>query len=79
MNSTFEQAQKGVGMPAQTTGFLFVNVKDALPLVQAFAPLLGFKLPPALQGNDLSALRTLAAYGSRTGEEQSYTVYLQVQ
>jgi hypothetical protein len=78
-DSTFEQAQKGVGMPAQTTGFLFVNVKDALPLVQAFAPLLGFKLPPALQGNDLSALRTLAAYGSRTGEEQSYTVYLQVQ
>jgi hypothetical protein len=77
-DSTFGQAQKGVGMPAQTTGFLFVNVKDALPLVQAFGPLLGLKLPPALQSADLSALRTLAAFGSRAGDEQSYTVYLQV-
>jgi hypothetical protein len=78
-DSTFERARKSVGMPSETTGFLFVNVKDALPLVQAFGPLLGLKVAPALQNADLSALRTLAAYGSRAGDEQSYTVYLQVQ
>lgn len=78
-DSAFKDAQKGVGMPAETTGFLYVNIKDALPLVQAFGPLLGLKLPPLLQGDDLSALRTLTAYGSRTGDDQSYTVYLQVQ
>lgn len=78
-DSAFTGAQKAAGMPAETTGFLYVNVEDALPLVQAFGPLLGLKLPPVLQSADLSALRTLTAYGSRTGAEESYTVYLQVQ
>jgi hypothetical protein len=78
-DSSFADAAEAAGMPAATTGFLYVNVKDALPFVQAFGPLLGIALPPLLRGNDLSALRTLTAYGSRTGDDQNYTVYLQIQ
>jgi hypothetical protein len=76
--STFKDAQKAAGMPAATTGFVYANLADAIPLVQAFGPLLGLKLPQPLQG-DLSALRTLTAFGTRTGAEQSLTVYLEVQ
>jgi hypothetical protein len=76
--TTFKDAQKAAGMPAATTGFVYANLADAIPLVQAFGPLLGLKLPQPLQG-DLSALRTLTAFGTRTGAEQSLTVYLQVQ
>jgi hypothetical protein len=76
--SAFKDAQKAAGMPAATTGFVYANLADAIPLVQAFGPLLGLKLPQPLQG-DLSALRTLTAFGTRTGAEQSLTVYLQVQ
>jgi hypothetical protein len=78
-DSMFQDAQKAVGMPDETTGFLYVDAKDAVPLVQAFGPLLGLKLPPLLAKADLSALRTLTAYGDRTGDRQSSTVYLQVQ
>jgi hypothetical protein len=76
-DSTFKDAQKAAGMPSATTGFVYANLADTLPLVQAFAPLMGVKLPPALQG-DLSALHTLTAFGTRSGDEQSLTVFVQV-
>jgi hypothetical protein len=77
-DAAFKDAQQAAAMPAQTTGFLYVNVKDALPLVRLAGPMLGLSLPAALQTADLSALRSLTAYGSRTGAEESYTVFLQV-
>jgi hypothetical protein len=46
-------------------------------MVQAFGPLLGLRLPPALRG-DLSALRTVTAYGTRAGAQQSFRLFLQV-
>jgi hypothetical protein len=77
-DSRFEDAQKAAGMPAATTGFLYVDLREAVPLIQAFAPLLGLTLPPVLEKGDFSALDTLTAFGTRTGHEQSFTVYLQV-
>jgi hypothetical protein len=77
-DSGFKDAQKASEMPGATTGFLYVNAKDTLPVVQALGPLLGLRLPPALQG-DLSALRTVTAYGTRAGAQQSFRVSLQVQ
>ena len=65
------------GMPAQTTGFLYVNLTSSLPLVRALGPLLGLKLPEAQQA-DLSALKTLTAFGTRAGEESTFTVFLEI-
>jgi ABC-type branched-subunit amino acid transport system substrate-binding protein len=76
-DSSFKDAQKASEMPGATTGFLYVNAKDAVPMVQAFGPLLGLRLPPALRG-DLSALRTVTAYGTRAGAQQSFRLFLQV-
>jgi hypothetical protein len=78
-DTRFKDAQKAVGMPAATTGFVYADLKDAIPLLQAFAPLAGLKLPPEIAKGDFSALQALAAFGTRTGKEQSFTVYLQVQ
>jgi hypothetical protein len=72
-----DSAFKDAGIPDKTTGFVWVDTKDTLPFVQAFAPLLGIKLPASLQGN-LSALRTVTAYGSRSGDESHYFVQLQI-
>jgi hypothetical protein len=74
---SFKDAQQASGMPAETTGFLYVNLASALPLVRMVAPLLGLQLPPALSG-DLSALRSLIAYGTRSGDEAGLTALLQV-
>jgi hypothetical protein len=74
---SFKSAQQASAMPSQTVGFLYVNLASALPLVQTVGPLLGLKLPPALQ-TDVGALKTLTAYGTRAGDESSFTVFLQV-
>ena len=74
---SFTAALQTSEMPAQTTGFLYVNLARSLPLVQAFAPLLGLKLPAGAT-TDVSALKTLTAYGTRVGEEATFTAVLEV-
>jgi hypothetical protein len=66
---SFLEAKKQSGMPDATTGFAYVNVKDALPLLA----LAGVKLP---QG--LPALRTFAAFGAQSDGESRLTAFLGV-
>jgi hypothetical protein len=77
-DGTFEEAQQASSMPAQTTGFLYVNLKDSLPLVQTLAPLAGVTLPSALQGGNLQALRTLTAFVARSGNDMTFTAFLEI-
>ena len=75
----FQAARSASGMPAKTSGFVYVNLKDALPAVQGLASLAGgsLQLPSGL---DLSALRSLTAYGSgSSGGVSSFTVFLSEQ
>ena len=74
---SFKSAQQASSMPDQTTGFLYVNLASALPLVQTIGPYLGLKIPATLQ-TDAGALRTLIAYGTRSGDEAGATLFLQV-
>ncbi len=73
---SFKGAQQASGMPAQTTGFIYVNLSASLPLVRLIGPMLGLTLP-AKQA-DLSALKTLSAFGTRSGEDATFTVFLEV-
>jgi len=66
---SFAAAKKESGMPEQTTGFAFVNAKDALPLLG----LAGVKLPA-----DLPQLRTFTVFGGRTDRESTFTAFLGV-
>jgi Protein of unknown function (DUF3352) len=75
---SFTAAQKAASMPAQTTGFLYVNLATALPIVQAVAPLLGLKLPPVVATTDLGALKTLTAYGTRSGDDAGFTALVEI-
>ena len=74
---SFKTAEQVSNMPDQTTGFLYVNLASALPLLEAIGPLLGLNLPSTLQ-TDAGALRTLTAYGTRNGDEAGFTLFLQV-
>ena len=56
-------------MPEQVTGFVYVNAKDVLPLLQLAGP----KLPAGLPD-----LRTLAAFGGRSAGDSTFTVFLGV-
>jgi hypothetical protein len=73
----FKSAQQASSMPAETTGFLYVDLATSLPLVRALGPMVGLKLPGAAQA-DLGALKTLTAFGTRNGEETTFSVFLEV-
>ena len=77
-DQTFQDAQQASGMTAQTTGFAYVDLKDALPLAQGLAALSGGMGPQAVP--DLSALHTLTAFGSGASDGvQRFTAFLDVQ
>ena len=77
-DATFQDAQQASGMPDQTTGFAYVDLKDALPLVQGLAALSGATGSTAVP--DLSALHTLTAFGSGSSDGvERFTVFLEVQ
>jgi hypothetical protein len=66
---SFIAAQKQSGMGAETTGFIYANVKDALPLLA----LAGVKLPAGLP-----SFGTFMAYGGMTTDETTFTAFLGV-
>ena len=69
---------KAAGVPAQTTGFVYVDLKDAGPLLQGLARLAGGAGATGMPS--LGALRSLTAYGSgSSGGISSFTAYLEVQ
>lgn len=73
---TFQAAKSGSGLPDANDGFVYVNVKDALPLLEAVASLSGTKLPASLTAN-LKAVRSVVGYGSTAGDVQTLVLYLQ--
>jgi hypothetical protein len=66
---SFLEAKAQSGMGAETTGFVYANVKDALPLLG----LAGLKLPAGLP-----SFGTFMAYGGQTTTESSLTAFLGV-
>ncbi len=77
-DSAFKDATSAASMPAATNGFVYVNLHDALPLVEGLAGLMGAKLPAGIQ-TDLTPLQSLTAYATTSGDETSFTVFVAVQ
>lgn len=66
---SFLAAQRSAGMGAETTGFVYANVKDALPLLS----LAGVKLPAGMP-----SLGTFLAYGASTAGQSTFSAFLGV-
>ena len=74
-DATFQDARQASGMPDQTTGFAYVDLKDALPLVQGLVALAGGTGSTGVP--DLGSLHTLTAFGSGASDGvERFTVYL---
>ena len=50
-DETFKQAVDSAGMPDETSGFVYVNIEDALPLLENFAQTAGEPLPSEARAN----------------------------
>ena len=73
-DQVFKDAKSAAGMPDETKGFVYVNVKDAAPMVEGLSALGGSGIPPDVSAN-LEHVRSFLAYGSgratRTGSTRS--------
>jgi hypothetical protein len=74
-DGVFKEAKDAAGMGDDDQGFLFVDLKDALPAIDGFAQLANQNLPPNVEQN-LRPLRSLLVFGSRAGDLQSLVAYL---
>ncbi len=74
-DSLFKDAAKGAGMPDANEGFLYLDAKDAVPLIEGVAGLAGQSIPQSVQAN-LTPLRSMLVYGSRAGDVQTVVAYV---
>jgi uncharacterized protein DUF3352 len=73
----FEKAKSASDMPDETSGFLFVNVQDAVPAIEGIAQLSGQPLPPEVSEN-LAPLQSFLVYGSSSDAVTKFSALLQV-
>src|SRR4051794_28582205 len=76
-DATFKEAKKASGMPDETNGFLYVNLKDSIPAIEGLAKLGGAAIPPDVDAN-VRPLRTFVAWGDVSGNDGGFTAFLQV-
>jgi hypothetical protein len=74
---TFTDAQKASGMPSETSGFAYVDVKDSVPLVEGLAQLAGASIPANVDAN-LRPLQTLTLWSATDKGKADLTAFLQV-
>jgi hypothetical protein len=69
----FKAAADGAGLPERNEGFLFLNMHDALPLIEGLAQLGGHELPATVADN-LRPLRSILVFADRSGGLQNLVV-----
>lgn len=74
----FKDATEAAGMPSETTGFLYVDLEQALPTVFGLMGLGGEAPPDGLQRN-LEPLKALVLYGERDGDIAKFSGLLSIQ
>jgi len=74
-DAVFKEAKDGAGLPDADQGFLYVDLKDAVPALTGFAQLANQKIPPSVEAN-LRPLRSLLVYATRDGDVQTFVAYL---
>ena len=73
----FKQAQDAAGMPDSTGGVIYIDLKDALPLLEGFAGLAGQSLPSSTTEN-LRPLRSFLAWTNVEGETRTFDAFLEI-
>jgi Protein of unknown function (DUF3352) len=73
----FKEAKDAAGMPDSTGGFAYIDLKDALPLLEGFASLSGEELPSEVTEN-LRPLRSFLAWSEGGSDSRTYDAFLQI-
>ena len=74
---TFKSAKAAAGVPAKTGGFLYLNLKNGIPLIEAYQASRGQTMSASTRDN-LKPLQSLFAYASSSGGVGKFTLFLQI-
>jgi hypothetical protein len=76
-SADFKEAKSAAGMPDSTGGIFYVDLKNALPLLEGVAGLSGHNLPPSVTDN-LRPLRSLLAWSEGQNGERTFDAFLEI-
>lgn len=77
-DQAFKDAAEAAGMPNETTGFLYVDLEQALPILSGLMGFTGQATPDWLDRN-LEPLQSLVLYGERDGDVARLVGLLSIQ
>jgi hypothetical protein len=76
-SADFKEAKSAAGLPDSNGGFLYLDLKNALPLIEGFAGLAGGNLPSTVTEN-LRPLRSLLAWNAGSGNTRTFDLFLEI-
>ncbi|MEO8290785.1 MAG: DUF3352 domain-containing protein [Gaiellaceae bacterium] len=77
-SEAFKEALSEAGTPDETTGFVYVNLTEALPAVLGLLGAGGLDVPAWVSAN-LEPLQSLVLWGERDGDLATFTGFLSIQ
>jgi hypothetical protein len=76
-SADFKEAKAAARLPDSNGGFLYLDLKTAIPLIESFAGLAGEPLPEAVTGN-LRPLRSLVTWIAGSGDTRTFDAFLEI-
>jgi hypothetical protein len=76
-SADFKEAASSAGMPASNGGFMYVDLKNAIPLIEGFAALSGSSLPTTTTEN-LRPLRSFLEWSAGSGDARTFDAFLEI-
>lgn len=74
----YKDARSAAGVPAETAGFFYVDLKDGIPLLERYAGIAGTSIPLQVREN-LAPLRSLLSWSTLSGRTTTANLFLQIQ
>ncbi|HEY2938933.1 MAG TPA: DUF3352 domain-containing protein [Gaiellaceae bacterium] len=76
-SADFKDAKAAAGLPDSNGGFLYVDLKSAIPLIESFAGLAG-EAPPEEVTANLRPLRSFLSWNAGSGDTRTFDAFLEI-
>jgi len=76
-SADFKDAKSAAGLPSSNSGFVYVDLKNAIALAESLSGLAGSSLPPKAAEN-LRPLRSFVAWAQRSGDASTFDAFLEI-
>jgi hypothetical protein len=73
----FKSAKSAAGLPDSNGGFVYVNLKDTIPMIESLIGFGGITTPQEVTAN-LAPLRSFLAWSAGSGDARTFDVFLEI-